>query len=66
MQRKQLEFLNRWISKRNRKPLIIRGARQVGESTLIKLFSEKKNLQLSNINLERHINLSESFEIWGT
>jgi len=62
MQRTQLEFLNRWISKRNRKPLIIRGARQVGKSTLIKLFSEKNNLQLSNINLERHINLSESFK----
>jgi len=62
MQRKQLEFLEHWISKRNRKPLIIRGARQVGKSTLIKLFSEANNISLANINLERHINLSESFK----
>jgi len=62
MQRKQFEFLEHWISKRNRKPLIIRGARQVGKSTVIKLFSEANNISLANINLERHINLSESFK----
>ncbi len=32
--------LNEWKTKSNRKPLIIRGARQVGKTTLIRKFSD--------------------------
>jgi uncharacterized protein len=32
--------LYEWKAKRNRKPLILRGARQVGKSTLIKKMGE--------------------------
>lgn len=35
------EQLNQWRQKENRKPLILRGARQVGKTTLVNLFSEK-------------------------
>lgn len=52
MIRHELEFLNDWYSKSNRKPLMIRGARQVGKSTLVRLFAENKNLELLELNLE--------------
>jgi len=35
MERLQLKFLQKWIDKKKRKPLIIRGARQVGKTTLV-------------------------------
>ncbi|MEN8122818.1 MAG: AAA family ATPase [Bacteroidota bacterium] len=41
--------LERWKEKKHRKPLILRGARQVGKTTLIKMFSETylKNIILN-------------------
>ena len=39
MQRRQILDLSNWISRPNRKPLIVKGARQVGKSTLVKLFA---------------------------
>jgi predicted AAA+ superfamily ATPase len=59
MQRQQLQFLSNWLNSRNRKPLIIRGARQVGKSTLVELFAEKHKKKLLNVNLERHTELAE-------
>lgn len=52
MKRKALTDLARWYSEQDSKPLIIRGARQVGKSTLVKLFCEEKKLQLIEVNLE--------------
>ncbi len=49
--RKALQFLNRWKEKPNRKPLIIRGARQVGKTTLVNIFS-KTFKQYIYLNLE--------------
>ena len=34
-------------------PLILRGARQVGKSTLVRLFCEEEGLDLIEINIER-------------
>ncbi len=61
MKRKQLLFLENWLTKNNRKPLILRGARQVGKSTLVKIFSEHASRPLAEINLERHSGLTEIF-----
>ena len=36
-----------------RKPLMIRGARQVGKSTLVRMFAAQQQLQLIEINLEK-------------
>ena len=44
--------LLRWFSKENRKPLVIRGARQVGKTGLVRLFAETNNIKLIEINLE--------------
>ncbi len=51
-QRDTLSALKAWSNKANRKPLIIRGARQVGKTTLVKLFAEEFDTFL-HLNLER-------------
>lgn len=55
-----------WYHGSGRMPLIIRGARQVGKSTLVKLFCESQQLELIEINLEKEklksVN-AESFSI---
>lgn len=52
MKRSAQEDLLRWVKSSYRKPLILRGARQVGKSTLVRLFSEEQGLELIEINLE--------------
>ncbi len=61
MQRRQIHFLHRWLTNKTRKPLIIRGARQVGKSTLVELFTKEQHLTLSNVNLERYPELAAVF-----
>ncbi len=46
-----LEKLNLWRGKENRKPLVLRGARQVGKTTAVELFSKKFEHFIS-LNLE--------------
>jgi len=41
--RELLHQLSQWSEKKNRKPLVLRGARQVGKTTLVNLFSENFN-----------------------
>jgi len=66
MHRKQFATLEKWLAKSNRKPLILRGARQVGKSTLIRLFAQKLNIELAEVNLERHLDLSTVFKGYQT
>ncbi|PPL02248.1 hypothetical protein SAMN05444682_104173 [Parapedobacter indicus] len=47
-----LDQLSRWKSSDNRKPLIIRGARQVGKTTLVRDFA-KTYQYVINLNLEK-------------
>lgn len=47
-----LAYLEQWKNKSNRKPLIIRGARQVGKTSLALLFGEKNFRNTVYINLE--------------
>jgi len=61
MQRLQLKFLQKWIDNKKRKPLIIRGARQVGKSTLVELFAKQHQRTLVTVNLERYPELSPVF-----
>jgi len=61
MYRKQLEFLETWLRNKNRKPVIIRGARQVGKSTLVELFAREQQKTFRLVNLERHPELSSVF-----
>ena len=61
MHRRQSELLDEWLHDTNRKPLVIRGARQVGKSTLVELFAEKNKKTLLNVNLERYPEMSQIF-----
>jgi len=53
--------LNVWFQNKRRKPLILRGARQVGKSTLVKSFAEKNRINLVEVNLEKHMHLDNIF-----
>lgn len=54
MNRQALSDLNSWIDRKNRKPLVLRGARQVGKSTLVRQFAAAKGLRLVELNLEKY------------
>ncbi len=62
MKRFAEEQLKKWFLKKRRKPLVVRGARQVGKSTLVRQFAAKNNLPLHEINLERHLHLENIFK----
>lgn len=52
IQRNLLKDLRLWAQKKNRKPLVIRGARQVGKTTLVKEFAKDFD-EFVMLNLER-------------
>ena len=52
MNRKAFDNLVNWKNDKNRKPLILRGARQVGKTTLVNQFSSQFK-QYIHLNLER-------------
>ena len=56
------KHLNKWYAKKRRKPLVLRGARQVGKSTLVRRFAESNKLILNEVNLERHLYLDSAFK----
>ena len=51
--------LRRWLARRRRKPLVLRGARQVGKTTVVRRFAAAAGLDLCEVNLERHLYLDE-------
>jgi predicted AAA+ superfamily ATPase len=62
MKRDAEDYLSKWYAKKNRKPLVLRGARQVGKSTLIRQFAKNKQIKLLEINLEQHLYLGQIFK----
>ncbi len=62
IKRKSEEVLKQWYTKKRRKPLVLRGARQVGKSTLVRQFAEHQGLNLNEINLEKHRSLDAVFK----
>ena len=55
--------LKKWFERDTRKPLILRGARQVGKSTLVRNFARDNGIKLYEINLERHLDLKNDFAV---
>ena len=62
MYREKLEELKKWKKSLNRKPLIIRGARQVGKTWLMKEFGEKYYDKCAYINFDDNIRMTQLFE----
>jgi predicted AAA+ superfamily ATPase len=54
--------LSIWRGQSDRKPLLLRGARQVGKSWGVKLWCESLNLKLITINFEERPQYAEIFE----
>ena len=61
MIRFRVEFLNKWKTKRERKPLILRGARQVGKTWLVREFAKTFD-SFVEFNLEAQTELIPLFE----
>ena len=55
--------LVKWKSKKNRKPLLLQGARQVGKTWLIKNFGRNEFKHVAYFNFEEQIELKQFFEI---
>ena len=61
LNRKELAYLTEWAARPSRKPLIIRGARQVGKSTLVRQFANASGFSLLEINFERNPEYRDAF-----
>lgn len=61
MYRRKIENLIEWKNSKNRKPLIIRGARQVGKTWLMKEFGNKSYEKYAYINFEANTRMQELF-----
>lgn len=61
MERIAIKYLNEWKNKENRKPLVIRGARQVGKTWLMKEFGQKEYTQIAYVNFESSKFLKDLF-----
>lgn len=63
MERDIYRQLLSWKKSENRKPLILRGARQVGKTHLLKKFGRQEYPQHIYLNFEEDSNLSEFFKV---
>ena len=55
------EALDKWLKNPNRKPMVIRGARQVGKTWLVRDLAIRHEFQLIELNFERLPSLSDLF-----
>lgn len=62
MYRLAIEELKKWKAGKRRKPLIIRGARQVGKTWLMKEFGSKFYTQCVYINFDNNERMKNLFE----
>lgn len=62
MKREKLTELRAWKTKKKRKPLIIKGARQVGKTWLMKSFGESDYKHCAYINFEKKQSLKPLFQ----
>lgn len=58
----EINSLISWYKNNGRKPLLLRGARQVGKTSLVRMFCKMQKLHLIEINLELHQDLAKSFK----
>ena len=62
MKREIYKELVNWKNKDNKKPLIIKGARQIGKTYIIKKFAKENYDDLIEINFERDLSIKTIFE----
>src|SRR6185437_2700898 len=59
--RSEIKDLDAWAARATRKPLVIRGARQVGKSTLVRQWAAGAQLTLLEVNFERNPEFRDAF-----
>ena len=62
MRRTALAYMKNWLTHPDRKPLVIRGARQVGKTWLVHELARVEGKKLIEINLETRPSLSSLFD----
>ena len=61
MKRDLYEILCQWKSDKNRRPLLVRGARQVGKTFLVNEFGRREFDSLITLNFEKNPEYKEIF-----
>lgn len=61
MERKFSQFLHDWLRSKQRKPLVIRGARQVGKTWLVRHLAKTASVSLMEVNFERNPEYAKYF-----
>lgn len=61
MERLASSELDRWLNQSTRKPLVIRGARQVGKTWLVRDLARRNNRRLIELNFEKNPDLAGLF-----
>ena len=61
MERKLLNYLRTWLSSTDRKPLVVRGARQVGKTWLIRQLAKVSGKRLIELNFEKNPSYASFF-----
>ena len=62
MERFIMEKLIKWKNSKNRKPLILKGARQVGKTYILQKFGEENYENVAYFNFDHDRNLFDLFE----
>lgn len=62
MKRAVYQDLRAWLTDTRRKPLILRGARQVGKTWLVRELAREQKLALLEVNFERDPSLAKPFQ----
>lgn len=62
MERYAMKQLEEWYNKKNRKPLILKGARQVGKTWLMKEFGKTHFKYTAYVNFDNNKNMANVFE----
>ena len=62
MERYAMKKLEEWFNRKNRKPLILKGARQVGKTWLMKEFGKKHFKYTAYVNFDNNKNMVAVFE----
>ena len=63
MKRYVSQFLDSWLADPRRKPLVVRGARQVGKTWLVRDLARRSGRELVELNIERRPELAEHFHV---
>lgn len=61
MKRDTYKYLKTWKNSKNRKPLVIRGARQVGKTWIVREFGRVEFENIVEINFDKHQTIADLF-----